>query len=289
MNHIVNPPSASYKLERLPLTTLHYVTCGEGSPLIMLPATMSKIKNWLPLAQFMAQKFKVFFFELPGHGKSTPFKMSYSSDQVAESMGDFIDNLGYSSVGLFGFSFGGILTLQMLNHLQEKIDKVILISPCVSKNTVLLTGSRKRALHQFLAFLKIPLVQKCFVHFLHHERYGFVCAGVIRRLGKVENTIALEEILCWLPTATVDALIYQANEILNYEIPPRKSPYPQKCYFAMSINDPVLDFGMTLDILDGHFEDILIKRFRFPYHQPPVLPTFEELNLHYGPFLDLIL
>ena len=103
MNQIVNPPSVTYKLERLPLTTLHYATCGEGPPLIMLPATISKIKNWLPLAQFMAQKFKVFFFELPGHGKSTPFQRSYSSDQVAESIGDFIDNLGYSSVGLFGF------------------------------------------------------------------------------------------------------------------------------------------------------------------------------------------
>ena len=62
-------PEIRYDYANLPLTKLHYVTCGDGPPLIMVPATMSKIKNWLPLAQFMGQKFTVHFFELPGHGR----------------------------------------------------------------------------------------------------------------------------------------------------------------------------------------------------------------------------
>jgi pimeloyl-ACP methyl ester carboxylesterase len=285
----LKPPPAAYNYIDLSLTKLHYVTCGEGPPLIMVPATMSKTDNWLPLAQFMGQRFTVHFFELPGHGKSTPFQMQYASKHVAESLGDFLEALGFSSAALLGFSFGGILALHTLNHLQEKINKVILISPCVSTNAVLLSRSRMVGLRQFLAFLKIPLIQKGFISFLHNERYGYFCAALIRRLGKVENTIALEEILCRLPASTLDVLIYQANEILNLEFPGRKPPYSQKCYFAMSVNDPVLDFQTTLDFLDGYFTEVRTERFTFPYHQPPVLPTFAELNQHYGHFLDLIL
>jgi hypothetical protein len=288
MDHDFNPPPVNYNFIDLPLTKLHYVICGEGPPLIMVPATMSKISNWLPLAQFMGQRFTVHFFELPGHGKSTPFQTEYTSKKVAESLGDFIDSFGFKTVGLLGFSFGGILALHTLNHLQEKINKVILISPCVSKNAVLLSKNRKEGLRKFLSILKIPIVQKGFVNFLHSERYGFFCAALIRKLGKVENTIPLEETLCGLPASTLDVLIYQANEILNAEFPGRESPCSQKCYFAMSVNDPVLDFQTTLGFLDGYFEEVHAERFTFPYHQPPVLPTFAELNQHYGHFLELI-
>jgi len=43
-------------------------------PLIIVPATISELENWLSLAQFMAQWFHVYFFELPGHGRSEPFR-----------------------------------------------------------------------------------------------------------------------------------------------------------------------------------------------------------------------
>jgi hypothetical protein len=284
-----NPPPLMYKFIDLPLTKLHYVTCGEGPPIIMVPATISRLHNWLPLAQFMGQRFAVHFFELPGHGKSTPFESKYTSENVAESINDFIDSFGFDSVALLGFSFGGILALHTLKFLQEKINKVILISPCVSKNAVLLSKSRKDGLRKFLSFVKLPIVQKGFISLLHSERYGFFCAALIRRLGKVENTIALEEVLCGLPASTLDVLIYQANEILNTEFPLRNPPYSQECYFAMSINDPVLDFNTTLDFLESNFDEVRTERFTFPYHQPPVLPTYQELNRDYGHFLDQIL
>ena len=56
------PPKETYHFADLPLTRLHYLKCGQGPPLILVPATVSEIKNWLTLVQFMAQRFTVYFF-----------------------------------------------------------------------------------------------------------------------------------------------------------------------------------------------------------------------------------
>jgi len=284
----VDPPEIEYSYATLPLTKLHYVTCGSGPPLIMVPATISKIDNWLALAQFISQRFTVHFFELPGHGKSTPFEKSYDSKFVAETVESLLDYLDYDKVSLMGFSFGGVLSLHTLNLLQDRIDKVILLSPCVTNQAITLSDSRKVGLKRFAAFMKRPGIQSIFVKLLHSANLGCHTATFIRRLGKVEDTIPLEEVLCALPASTLEVLIYQANEILSIDFPELKSPLPHTCYFAMSINDPVLDFGTTLGFLEAYFENVVIQRFTFPYHQPPSLPTFDELNQDYGQFLDLI-
>src|SRR3990172_8107874 len=92
-NPAVEPPQVSDHFVQLPQTNLHYIKCGDGPPLIMVPATISKIENWLALAQFLGQRFTVYFFELPGHGKSSPFPEAFSSELAAETVEAFIDRL----------------------------------------------------------------------------------------------------------------------------------------------------------------------------------------------------
>jgi ABC-type uncharacterized transport system permease subunit len=61
------PPPPTFGEIDLSNTRLHYLRCGNGPPLLMVPATVSLISQWLPLAQFMGQLFTTYFFELPGH------------------------------------------------------------------------------------------------------------------------------------------------------------------------------------------------------------------------------
>ena len=86
----------------LPLSRLHVLETGKGEPLIIVPATISELENWLPLAQFMAQWFHVYFFELPGHGQSDPFCEGFSSQQVAELVGQLANKLGFDRFNLMG-------------------------------------------------------------------------------------------------------------------------------------------------------------------------------------------
>ena len=129
---------------KLPLTDLYYATCGQGPPLVIVPATISRIRNWQPLIRFMGQKFTTHFFELPGHGGSSPFPQPFSSRLVGQTVEDFINALNYDRITLMGFSFGGILTLRVLNQIQPRINKLVLLSPCVSRQTLLYAAVRIR-------------------------------------------------------------------------------------------------------------------------------------------------
>ena len=78
MTNTPPPPCSTFFID-LPLSRLHLMEAGSGEPLIIVPATISELENWTALAQFMAQWFHIYFFELPGHGQSTSFREPFSS------------------------------------------------------------------------------------------------------------------------------------------------------------------------------------------------------------------
>jgi pimeloyl-ACP methyl ester carboxylesterase len=143
-NH--HPPSYTTYHVDLPLTSLYIMEAGSGPPLIVVPATISEVENWVDLIQFMAQWFRVYFFELPGHGRSTPFKQKFSTHLVAQTVQDLVDYIGAERFNLMGFSFGGILAMRTFNLLNQRIDRLILNAPCLTKHAILLSGIQKLAL-----------------------------------------------------------------------------------------------------------------------------------------------
>lgn len=279
-------PEVSDHYIDLPLTKLHYVKCGSGPPLIMVPATISRIENWVGLAQFMGQKFTTYFFELPGHGKSTSFPTNFSSELVAETVESFIDELGFSKITLMGFSFGGVLSIKTLQHLQDRVERVVLIAPCVTKRAILLSRGRKMFLHQFYKFLKKPWVQNSLVSLLHNPRTEDKIVSFFQMIGNVEDNLNLKKSLQRLPQSTLDVLAYQLEEGLNLDHPALSQPFSQPLHFAMSVNDPLLDFTTTLNFLDSYFSDISSIVLTLPYHQPPEQPTFEQIRADYSNFLE---
>ena len=112
MLHTQTPAYKTYFMD-LPLARLHVLEAGKGEPLIIVPATISELENWRTLAQFMAQWFHVYFFELPGHGESEPFQHGFSSQKVAKLVSQLADKLGYQRFNLMGFSFGGIRSFSL--------------------------------------------------------------------------------------------------------------------------------------------------------------------------------
>lgn len=252
----------------------------------MVPATISRIHQWLGLAQFMGQKFTTHFFELPGHGGSSAFNGPYNSDLVAESVGHLADALGYETFSLMGFSFGGLLTLKTLAHLEHRIERVIMIAPCVSHRALTFSKIRKGLLKQVAKIFRLPGIQRTIISSVHHPRYVRWTAGFIRMIGRVEDTIPLKDRLHTLPASTLDVLTYQVEEVMHLDLPARREPYSMPLFFGMSVNDPLLDFTRTYNFIDSYFSDISTACFTFPYHQPPGTPTFEDLQRDFSNFLE---
>ena len=271
----------------LPLCDLHYLKAGSGPPLIIVPATMSELDDWTGLAAFMAQRFTVFFFELPGHGKSTPLT-HYSSEQVAQVITDLLDYLKFDRVSLMGFSFGGLLTLTALNVLSPRIDRVILISPLVDSAAIRYSQLHKLFLRSLITVAQSPRLQEWGYQSMQSDLGSTFWAQFAVKIGNVEHFDILKENLRATSLPTIQTLVKQMNEIFNTHQFIESARYTQPCYFAMSVIDPLIDFSFTSDAVKRMFSSVEEIRLNLPYHRPRVLPTLDYLNHTYPDLLDMI-
>jgi pimeloyl-ACP methyl ester carboxylesterase len=278
-------PSPRYEQIRLPRTRLHCVTCGDGPPLIIVPATVSLISQWMPLAQFMGLRFKATFFELPGHGKSSPYPFPFSSHAVPQTVEALVDHLGYERFNLMGFSFGGLLALRTLEHLQDRIENVILLSPVVSCRAVQYSRARQLMMRGMAGALKRRRVRLIVHQILHSDRWERPLLSGISAFGNIDRRILEGKDALRLPISTLDVFAHTLDEILTTEYRP-PTPFAMPCFFAMSVYDDLLDYELTAGIVRRQFSNLTMEQFYLPYHQPPHPPTFEWLMDEFGSFLE---
>ncbi len=261
---------------------------GTGDPLVIVPATISYLDDWLSLVQFVGQFYETYFFELPGHGLSTPFAKSYSSDLVAETVEAFIDTLNLQRITLLGFSFGGILALKTLNRLQERITAVILLAPCVGKHSLQYSLTRQKFFRRIISAFQTGHSQQRLLQVIRNKVLVHAIVRFLTIWGKVEPTTNLFYKLHHLPLSTLSVLIAQIEEILTVQFPEDTAPYLQPCFLGMSIYDPLLHFTTVQQFLKNQFIDLYTKRFTFPYHQPPRPLTLAEYNQNYGHLMTMV-
>ena len=255
--------------------------------MIIVPATISRIEDWLPFVQFLGQKYHARFFELPGHAGSTAFAEPYRSELVAESVGHLADHLGLESFVLMGFSFGGILTLKTLRRLGDRIDKVVLLSPCVSHHGLKHSAPKLWALKGMVEALRLPLARRGILGLMHDARTVDSLVWFMTEIGKYETNADLKALLLEFPEATLDVLLSQVREVLSVEAEDLAGPFTQSCFFGMSVNDPLLDYGVSEAFVREHFGEPIIEAFDFAYHVPPEPFDVEWLNRDYQALLDV--
>jgi len=280
------PPTHKTYFIDLPLARLHVLETGRGAPLIMVPATISELENWLPLAQFMGQWFHVYFFELPGHGQSEPFRGPFSSQRVAQLVEQLADRLGFERFSLMGFSFGGILAMQTFKLLSARIDRVVFIAPCLDHRALPFSSLRLSVLYNFNRFLSDPKIQRRFCDLIHNEFTVSLVVKLLQRVGHLENTVHLEQKLLHTAPGTISVLNAQIQEILTTEFEVMPTRHQTPCYFAMSVYDPLLRFDITLNVLYNHFENVKSVPLFYPFHQPPGAFSYEELNRKFSGTVD---
>lgn len=280
------PSPCTTRFVDLPLSRLHIMEAGEGEPLIIVPATISELDNWCDLIQFMAQWFHVYFFELPGHGQSSPFNEKFSSQKVAELVEQLADELGLEQFSLMGFSFGGILAMRTFKHVSNRVERLIMIAPCLDHRAIPYSRFRLSLLYNLNRFVSRPKMQKRFNDLIHDKRSVHWIVKALQRIGRLEDSIPLERKLPQTPRSTLSVLNAQINEILTTEFDVDPVKYDTPCYFAMSIYDPLLSFDTTLDILKKHFINVNTVQLTYPFHQPPKPFTFQELNQGFYKTID---
>lgn len=265
----------------LPLTTLQVGVCGEGPPVIVVPATISLIEDWEPLIRFLGRRYKVYFFELPGHGGSTPFAQPYRSELVAETVGHLADAIGAERFGLLGFSFGGLLALRTLQMMPERVEKLGLLSPYVGKETLLHSRRAIFALRAALLALRPAIARRGLAAALHTPAVAALISWFMRSAGKFETPSDLQGRLQAFTRHSLAVLLAQTAEILDTPASALAGPYDVPCLFGMSVFDTMLDFTKTRDFLGGQFPDMTEDRWDYPFHAPPKPFTIEDYERDY--------
>ena len=111
---------------------LHYLTCGEGDPLLLLHARGDCAALFAPIFAALASHRRVIALDLPGWGLSEkpPFTGHTAEDALAfwvAAVAGFLDEQGLAAVDLLGHSMGGFIALGLALANPERIQNLILV------------------------------------------------------------------------------------------------------------------------------------------------------------------
>jgi pimeloyl-ACP methyl ester carboxylesterase len=284
--HLTDAPPLRVQQFDLPLTSLRVGIAGEGPPVIMVPATISLIEDWSSMIRVIGKRYTAHFFELPGHGGSTPFVDGYSAERVAETIGHLANAIGAERFTLLGFSFGGLLTLKALKMHEARVDRVVLFSPFVTHRALRHSPARLAMLRSTIAALKPELARRGMLSLLHNPATVSLIDWYMRDVGKFETAADLSKRLSGFSASTLDVLLAQVGQILTTRGDDLAGPFGAPCLFGMSVNDPMLDFDVTAQFVHTQFPNLTEERWDWPYHATPRPLTVEEYTRDFAALLD---
>jgi hypothetical protein len=170
--------------------------------------------------------------------------------------------------------------------LGDRIDDVALLAPCVSHEGLKHSRAKLLALKTTVGALRTELGRSGVLRLMHDERTVDLLVWFMTEIGKYETNADLRARLLEFPPATLDVLLAQVREVLTVESTELTGPFPQRCFFGMSVRDPLLDFETSLRFVEEQFSEPIVHSFDFDYHVPPEPFTLEQLNRDYRPLLD---
>ncbi|WIG60774.1 MAG: hypothetical protein OJF49_003522 [Ktedonobacterales bacterium] len=113
-------------------TRLHYLTCGEGEPLVLLHGRGSAAARFTPVLGRLAQKRRVIALDLPGWGLSgKPAFTGKTAEDALTVWSDgvlaLLDEQKIEQADLLGHSMGGFVALGLALAQPERVQRLILV------------------------------------------------------------------------------------------------------------------------------------------------------------------
>lgn len=105
---------------------LAYTVSGEpdAPPMVLLHALGERGADWAPVARTFAGRFRVFAFDLRGHGDSD-WPGEYSFQLMRDDVVTALDALGLARVTLAGHSMGGAVAYLVTMHRPDLVGRLI--------------------------------------------------------------------------------------------------------------------------------------------------------------------
>ncbi|MCH7800070.1 MAG: alpha/beta fold hydrolase [Chloroflexi bacterium] len=128
----------------------HYVVAGEGRPVLLIHGLGASMVVWRENIAALAERFRVYAIDLPGHGDTDKPDIEYDAESNVEFLRGFVESLGVGQIAMVGNSLGGALALMTALAHPEIVSKLALVS----------SGSLGREVSIWLRLPSLPIVGK---------------------------------------------------------------------------------------------------------------------------------
>lgn len=133
-------------------TRLHYVSAGDGPPLLLLHGWPQTWRTWAKLIPLLATSYKLIMPDLPGLGNSTP-PLSFNKKAIADDIWQLVhDILGYDELLVVGHDWGGPVAFSIALQHRSAVRKLAILDVSVpgDGNSNISQGGRRwhHAFHQ---------------------------------------------------------------------------------------------------------------------------------------------
>jgi pimeloyl-ACP methyl ester carboxylesterase len=106
---------------------LHYLTAGQGAPLILLHGYAETSLMWKPIMPVLAQRFKVIAPDLPGIGDSDIPKIGLDMKSAAIRVHELVRSLGITKARVVGHDIGLMVAYAYAAQFPVEVEKLVVM------------------------------------------------------------------------------------------------------------------------------------------------------------------
>lgn len=122
--NLVSLPSSQISVLQLPAAAAE---AHSAEDIVMIHGLAANLGFWYAgAAQWLTRFGRVTLYDLPGHGNSTMPVSGYSPGQLADDLGQLLDQLRLDRVHLVAHSFGGMVALSFALRRPERVKSLVL-------------------------------------------------------------------------------------------------------------------------------------------------------------------
>ncbi|MGI5126138.1 alpha/beta fold hydrolase [Pseudonocardia sp. CA-107938] len=108
---------------------VHYSEHGAGDPLVLLHGgLLTTDLTFGPVVGELAKDRRVIGVELQGHGHTPDVDREFTLADLASDVVGVLDHLGLDRADVFGFSLGGLVTMELLTGHPDRVRRAVVAS-----------------------------------------------------------------------------------------------------------------------------------------------------------------
>lgn len=106
--------------------SLHYDVQGDGPPLLLVSGLNGVGSFWAPHVAALSERFKVVLHDHRGTGRSSPSRIDYAVEQMADDVVQLMDHLAIERADLIGHSTGGAIGQTIALDRPDRLNRLVL-------------------------------------------------------------------------------------------------------------------------------------------------------------------